>query len=310
MRILLLGGSGFIGSRVAEHLLLSGHEVAVVHRGGRPVPPGSVSLLADCRESGRLTTALATFHPEALIDLIAYAVTDVDRVLAALTGQLRRLTLISSGDVYSAYGAFLGQEPPPPNAEPAPESGALRRSRYPYRTQASSPDDVRHDYDKILVEERYRDRSPAPVTTLRLPMVYGPGDPHQRVAADIARLRDAPGGVLELYPDEAAWRCTRGYADDVAAAIALATTHPEALGRTYNVGELDALTTREWLAAIAQAIEAPTVIRESPTALPSLPANWTLSVLSATDRIRRELGYVEPVGRVEAVRRTARAAVP
>jgi nucleoside-diphosphate-sugar epimerase len=308
MRILLLGGTGFIGSRVVEPLLRAGHEVAVVHRGQHPVPSGSVSLLADRRESGSLTVALGTFNPEALIDLIAYTVADVDQVLPALPGQLHRLTLISSGDVYAAYGAFLGQEPPAPSAGPAPESGALRRGRYPYRNQAPFPDDVLHDYDKILVEERYRDRSPVPVTTLRLPMVYGPGDPHYRVAAEITRLRNAPRGVLELHPDEAAWRCTRGYADDVAAAIALATTHSKALGRTYNVGEPDALTTREWLAAIARAIESPTIIRESPTAVPSLPANWTVSVVSATGRIRRELRYLEPVGRVDGVRRTARAA--
>jgi nucleoside-diphosphate-sugar epimerase len=307
MRILLLGGTGFIGSLVVEHLLLASHEVAVVHRGHQPVPPGSVSLIADRDDPGLLKAAVEAFHPEALIEMIAYTATDADHVLAVLPTQLRRLTVVSSGDVYATYGAFLGQEPPPQSANPSTETAALRRGRYPYRAKATSPTDVLYDYDKILVEERYRDRSPVPVTILRLPMVYGPSDPNRRVAADLARFRDAPGGVLELHPEEAAWRCTRGYVVDVAAAIALATTRPEALGRTYNVGDVDAWTTREWLAAIGQSIESPTTIRERPTAVPSLPANWTVSIVSATDRIRRELGYVEPIGRTEGVRRSARA---
>jgi nucleoside-diphosphate-sugar epimerase len=308
MRVLLLGGTGFIGRRVVEHLLLTKHEVAVVHRGRQPVPPGSVSLLVDGRELRPLTAALAAFDPEAVIDMIAYTVADVTRILPALPGGLRRLTLISSGDVYAAYGAFLEQEPPPTNPEPASEDGALRRSRYPYRSRAPAPDDMLHDYDKILVEQRYRDGSTAPVTMLRLPMVYGPDDPHQRVAADLRRLRDAPDGLLQLHPLEAAWRCTRGYLDDVAAAIALATTHSEALGRTYNLGEPDALTTQEWLAEIAQAAELDIAIRTSGAALPSQPANWTVPVVSATDRIRRELGFLELVGRAEGLRRTVRAA--
>jgi nucleoside-diphosphate-sugar epimerase len=305
MRVLLLGGTGFIGRRVIGQLLRSGHEVAVVHRGHQPVPPGCHSLLAERSRAGPLTTALSTFHPEAVIDMIAYTVSDADRLLPALPDCLRRLTIISSGDVYAPYGAFLGHEPPIPSLHPSAETDALRRGRYPYRAQAPSPDHVFHDYDKILVEERYRDRSVAPVTILRLPMVYGSGDPHHRLASDLARLRDAPAGVLELHPDEAAWRCTRGYVDDVAAAIALATTHPAAVGRTYNVGEPDALTTRQWLEAVAAVTKVPAAIRESPAAAPSLPANWTVSVVTATDLIRSELGYVEPIGRTDALRRIA-----
>jgi nucleoside-diphosphate-sugar epimerase len=239
----------------------------------------------------------------------AYASGDVDQAGAALDGPLQRVTVISSGDVYATYGAFLGQEPPPPDpTAPIPETGALRSGRYPYRAQASGPDDLRHDYDKILVEAGYRARSPVPVTVLRLPIVYGPGDPHRRVATDLARLRDAPGGVLELHPQEAAWRCTRGYVDDVAAAIGLATTHPQALGQTYNLGEPDALSTREWLGAISQLGGIATEVRETPAAAPSLPVRWTVSLTVRTDRIRAELGYVEPIGRAEGLPRTVRAA--
>ena len=302
MRVLLLGGTGFIGPRITAQLLSTGHEVGVIHRGHHHVPPGSVSLLLDRRDRSRLAAALAAFHPEALIDMIAYTVTDVDVVLPALRQHLRHVTLISSGDVYRAYGAFLRLEPPPSSPGPAAEAGELRRSRYPYRGQALSPDDLLHDYDKILVEERYRAHSPVPVTTLRLPMVYGPGDPHRRVAADVRRLRDAPEGLLQLHSAEATWRCTRGYVDDVAAAIAVATVHPDAPGKTYNIGESDALTTQEWLTGLAQTFNLPTTIHPSPFVAPSHPADWSVSVVSTTSRIRSELAYVEPVGRATGLR--------
>ena len=304
MRLLLLGGTGFIGTPVAEQLIRGGHEVAVVHRGRQSPPPGVVSLIVDRRDIGALARAMAAFDPDGIVDLIAYTAADVGQALAALPKRLLRLTVISSGDVYAAYGAFRGLEPPPQNLAPAFEDGALRQSRYPYRAHAASTDDLLHDYDKILVEERCRLESPVPLTILRLPMVYGPLDPHRRVGAEVGRLRDAPGGILALHPAEAVWRCTRGYVEDVARAIGLAATHPEAVGRTYNVGERDALTTVEWLTAIADATGSKTRIVSTASATPSQPVNWSVPVVAATGRIRRELGDVEPVGRTEGLRRS------
>jgi nucleoside-diphosphate-sugar epimerase len=303
MRILLLGGTGFIGSQVAELLLLAGHQIGVVHRGRVTVPAGCSSLVADRTAPAALGAALSEFAPETLIDMIAYAAVDADRLMAVLPRELDRLVIISSGDVYASYGAFLGHEPPPPVSGPLSETGPLRVSRFPYRAQATSANDLRYDYDKILVEERFRDRAKVPVTVLRLPMVYGAGDPHHRVAADIHRLR-AGAGILRLHPTEAAWRCTRGYVSDVAAAVALAATHPGALGQTYNVGELEAWTQQQWLTALAQALDLPVAIHPDPEALPSLPARWTVSLAVSTERIRRDLGFVEPVGSTEGLRRS------
>ncbi len=48
-------------------------------------------------------------------------------------------------------------------------SAALRRTRYPYRTRASGPDDMLYWYDKIDVEEVARAGAPVRVTVLRLP---------------------------------------------------------------------------------------------------------------------------------------------
>lgn len=68
MRILLTGGAGFIGSHVAEHLLLEGHEVAIVDNfftGKREnLPKGVVFYEADIRSG--CSTAFEEFRPEAM----------------------------------------------------------------------------------------------------------------------------------------------------------------------------------------------------------------------------------------------------
>lgn len=68
MRILLTGGAGFIGSHVAEQLLLEGHEVAIVDNlftGKREnLPKGAVFYEADIRSG--CGTAFEEFRPEAM----------------------------------------------------------------------------------------------------------------------------------------------------------------------------------------------------------------------------------------------------
>jgi nucleoside-diphosphate-sugar epimerase len=45
-----------------------------------------------------------------------------------------------------------------------------------------------------------------------------------------------------------------------------------------------------------------------PETPPSLPARWSVWLVADTSRIRRELGFVEPVGREEGLRQTVAAA--
>lgn len=299
----MLGGTGFIGRHVAAGFCRTGHEVAVVHRGRTPVPPGCHSLLADRWKPASLEAAIAGYIPDVIVDMLGYTARDATTLAGALPAHLSRLVLVSSGDVYAMYGAFLGHEASPATDGPVGEQGALRSRLYPYRDQADSDDDFRHDYDKILVEQKLRELAPVPVTIVRLPMVYGPGDPQRRVQAEVARLRPQAGD-LTLNAVEAAWRCTRGFVEDVAAAIVLAGLAPGATGQTYNVGEPDALTQREWLELIGRAAGWPGRVRTDPAVPPSLPADWSVSLVTSTVRIREQLGYSEAVGRQEGVRRT------
>jgi nucleoside-diphosphate-sugar epimerase len=304
--VALLGGTGFIGRRVARRLVEGGAAVSTIQRGrtaSTAAVPGAQSITADRSDPAALRAALAEARPVVLVDMIAYTAADADRLLDALPGPLERLVVISSGDVYWTYGGFLGHPSSDPPTAPLDESAAVRTARYPYRAQAAGPDDRWYDYEKLDVEERLRAGSPVPVTVLRLPMVYGPGDPQRRVAGALERL-ESSRGTLRLNPVEAAWRATRGYVDDVADAIALATLHARAVGATYNVGEAEALSEREWIAAVAGAAGWRGEVIADPGTPPSLPAHWEFPLVTSTGRIREQLGYEERVGRAEGVRRS------
>jgi nucleoside-diphosphate-sugar epimerase len=190
---------------------------------------------------------------------------------------------------------------------PLAESAPLRERWYPYRDMAPGPDDMTYSYEKILVERAAQSAPGVAATVLRLPMVYGPGDRQRRVQGYVERLRRELAR-LALAPAEAAWRCTRGYVEDVAAAVALAASDERAAGQVFNVGEADALSEREWVAAIAAATGWAGEIVTDPSTPPQLPANWAVPLVMDTRRLRDLLGFAEPVGRAEGLRRIVRDA--
>lgn len=308
MRVAVIGSTGFIGRYVARWLTAGGHEVIGIQRGSSSTQvPGVRNLTADHHDLPTLASALAQAAPTILVDMVAYTADDTDRLTAALPATVRRLIMISSGDVYWTYDAFRGLGDPEAVAERISESAPLRQRLFPYRPQASGPEDLLYSYEKILVEQRARAGSPVPITVLRLPMVYGPRDPNRRVEGYLQRLA-TESSLLRLNSAEAQWRCTRGYVEDVTWAIALTAVDDRAAGEVYNIGEPEALTEHSWVEAIAQAAGWPGRVVADPSAPPSLPANWSVPLTVDTKHIRAHLGYEEPVGRAEGLRRTVQAA--
>jgi nucleoside-diphosphate-sugar epimerase len=146
-----------------------------------------------------------------------------------------------------------------------------------------------------------------PATVLRLPAVYGPGNNHHRTFEYLKRMDDRRPATL-LNKVRASWRWSRGYVENVAAAIVLAATDERAKGRTYNVGEKEACTETEWVRSIGQAVgwagEVRGLAEEDLPPHLKTPYDWRHDCVSDTGRIRKELGYEEPVPLREALRHT------
>jgi len=254
VRVLFVGGTGFIGEPTVRRLATSGHDVAVFHRGDRTpaLPDGVARFVGDRARIPEHAARLRAWKPDVVVDFIAFTEGDVGCVLRAFRGTARRLVVLSSLDVYRAYDRLVRARPGPPDAIPLREDAPLREAAFPRRRWASGPDDAMWDYDKLPVERATVSDPELPGTVLRLPAVYGPGDRRRHLVGRYLKRMDSGTGALDIDAAMSRWRCTRGYVEDVADAIALASVDPRASGRTYNVGETDPVAEGDWVRAIAR----------------------------------------------------------
>ena len=93
----------------------------------------------------------------------------------------------------------------------------------------------------------------------------------------------------------ARWKCPRGYVDNVAAAIVLAVTDDRAAGQVYNIAEPIAFTEAEWVHRIGEVAGWRGEVVTVPRNRIPLPYRVEQSLDTDSGRIRRELGYAEPV---------------
>ena len=208
MRILVIGGTNFIGPHLVWRVVGRGHEVAVFHRGqAEAALPASVRRLRGDRHRLRDHRAeFARFGPDVVVDMIDYTEDDALGLVETFRGLARRAVVPSSGDVYRAYGRFLGIEAGPVEPKPLAEDAPLRSALFPYREKARGTDDFLYSYDKIPVERVVMAEPALPATVLRLPMTYGPGDPFGGLSPYLKRMDDNRPAIV-LREDMARWKC-------------------------------------------------------------------------------------------------------
>src|SRR6266702_7257461 len=304
MRILVIGGTRFMGPLVMRSLSKSGHEVTVFHRGQTrtDLPRCVKEFLGDRSSLTESAVELQRLAPEVVLDMIPFTEQDALEAMSIFTGTAHRLVAISSQDVYRAFGRVNGKETGPVESIPITEKSALRQNLYPYRGEIlrnqDDPKRWQDDYDKILVERVVMSDANLPGTVLRLPMVYGPGDYQHRLFSYLKRMDDNRSFIL-LDEVEAGWRWTHGYVENVADAIALAVTDERATGHIYNVGEPFTFTMAEWISKIGQAAGWQGKIVTIPQGRLPKPLRWDINaeqhIVVDTSRIRQELGYKERI---------------
>jgi nucleoside-diphosphate-sugar epimerase len=311
MRVLVIGGTNFIGPHVVATLHRLGHGITVYHRGNHEpeLPPAVRHVHSQAAGIPVLhfPSELSDPAPDIVLHMFPVGEQDAQAAVARFAGIARRMVALSSGDVYRAYGRLLGTEAGPVEKVPLDEQAPLRESFYPYRHAAAGRADWMFHYEKILAERAVMKHPSLPGTVLRLPAVYGPGDPHRRLRPYIRRMDDERRAVL-LEEAQAAWRWTHGYVENVADAIALAVVDDRAAGKIYNVGELQTPTVAERVRQIGQVAGWSGEVRAVKTErLPShlrTPYSTHQDLVMDTSRLPLELGWVETHSTDEGIRRT------
>ncbi|WP_193227646.1 NAD-dependent epimerase/dehydratase family protein [Aureimonas psammosilenae] len=272
----MIGGTRFIGAHVVRRLHDAGHAVVVFHRGAssNPVLP-EIEHVLDPRAEYPITAFPSELQRDfdVVVHMVAMGEADTRAAVDAFEGRTGRLVLISSCDVYRAYGRLTQMEVAPPDALPLSETAPLRSALYAYRHREEQLGAFARDYDKVLAEAVMRNADGVDWTILRLPKVYGPED-----NADLATIYG-----FSAVPE---WRWTHGHVGNVATAIVLAATSAKAANEVFNVGEGHTPTMGERLAKLPP--------RPASKAEPP-PFNFSQSLVLETSRIREKLGYAEEI---------------
>ena len=187
MRILVLGGTSFVGRAIVEDALGAGADVTLFSRGktGPGLFPGLTRLIGD-RDAGDYS-ALRDGNWDAVVDVSGYLPRHVGQAMDALGDRAGRYLFISS---HAVYRRDVG----PGASEDAPRRPPLRDVR-----ATEDLDDETYGPSKVACEDdviaRYGDRS----TIVRPGKVAGPHDPSDMFTYWVRRT--AQGGRVALPGD-------------------------------------------------------------------------------------------------------------
>jgi nucleoside-diphosphate-sugar epimerase len=241
MKVLILGGTRFVGRHVAQLLVERGDEVTLLHRGvtGAAID-GTTTLIGD-RSVPEGLAVLENRRFDAVLDMSAYFSAWTQAAIEALAGRAAHYVFVSSGAVYRPVAELPWPESTP--FGPNPIWGAYGR-------------------EKVASEQVLWDAHAAGrfvVTAFRFPFILGPGNFADRESFVIGRLL---AGRPILLPADGSALNQFVYAADVARALVAALDRPEtAGGEAYNCTHPSAITNRGWVELCAQVLAiTPTIV--------------------------------------------------
>jgi nucleoside-diphosphate-sugar epimerase len=262
MHHLVIGGTGFIGGHLVEHLVERGGQVRVLaRRAERPTwlparaeliqgdvsDPATVAAAAEGADLVYVATPLPRAEPNEWAALTVLDVTLRGLVAACQRARVSRLVYVSGVDV---YGTNLPGRPVDESFPPAPATAAAR---------------LRVAAEAILRSAAGR----LPVVIVRPVTVFGPRDEH--LTRPLLDAYACPPGPSLVGGGRA--RLSLVYVRDVARALALAARHPYAIGETLNASGCST-TWRAFIATVCAELGVPTPRPGLPYPLAMLLDRW------------------------------------
>ncbi|MFL5261515.1 MAG: NAD-dependent epimerase/dehydratase family protein [Anaeromyxobacteraceae bacterium] len=240
MRVLVIGGTRFVGYGLVWRLLAGGHRVTVLNRGVTRDPFGErVERLVADRKGPDFARRLERRDFDAAVDFAAYDGDDGRRAAEVLAGRVGHYVMISSGQVYLVRERDAAERARPAREEDYDGPLLPRPAAEPdlgewlYGTGKRACEDA-------LAEAFVRLRFPA--TRVRIPMVNGERDYLRRPEAYLWRLLD--GGPI-LLPDGGKVKTRHVYGGEVARFLAAILGRPVTYGRALNLAQEETPTIAE-----------------------------------------------------------------
>lgn len=234
-RVLVIGGTLFIGRALVDQLLERGDDIVIMHRGkGTPFGSRVGEIRCDRNDGAAVRDALEGTSFDVVYDNVydwqrGTTADQVSSAAIAASDGLRRYVFMSSVAVYGEGGEY-------------DEDSPLVPSDYPNPYSAQKADSERALFD-------LHRRSSIPVTTLRPAFVHGPNNPFDRESFFWDRLL---AGRPIIMPEDGRRTMQWVHSHDVARAAVLAANDDAAIGHAYNLASYPAVTQIEFVEVLAR----------------------------------------------------------
>ena len=207
MRILIMGGTRFIGVSLTKILVAQGHEVVLFNRGNKPAPvEGIKQIHGDRKNPVELKEKLQGQKFDAIFDNNGRELKDTKPLVEIFKGQLQHFIYVSSAGVY------------------------LPSTQMPHRED--DPVDPQSRHKGKYETEKYLASEKIPFTSVRPTYIYGPGNYNDLEAWFFDRLsRNLP----ILIPEAGLHFTQFGHVEDLAMAMSAVLGNQKAIGQIYNI---------------------------------------------------------------------------
>jgi len=237
MKVLFIGGTGFISSAVSRVAVARGIELYHLNRGKRGLEiPGVRTIVADIHQPGQAEAALGDQTFDVVVDWIAFTPADIERDLALFAGRVKQFIFISSASAYQK----------PPSHPIITESTPLYNPHWEYSR------------NKIACEDRllraWREDG-FPITLVRPSLTYDTNLPIAIGGWDSYTLVDRikTGRPLIVHGDGSSlWVVT--HSDDFARGFVGLLGHTQAIGHAFHITTDEVLTWNQIYETIADAV--------------------------------------------------------
>lgn len=299
MRVLLIGGTGNIGTAITRGLLARGDTVTHFNRGraGDEFAGRVEQLTGDRNDSAAFEAAMATAGPfDCVIDMIAYHPEQVQSAIRALSGRTAQYIYCSTVDVYTKPAA---RYPITEDAERNPSP------TFPYAFDKGKCE--------RLLEEAHA-KSGFPFTSIRPAATYcedrGLLPLIGTAEGLITRIREGKP-VIVMGDGSSFW--VSAHRDDVGPAFVAAAGNPATIGKGYHVAGEEWLTWKRYFGTVAEVLGVPMpelvciptdiLVKLAPKEAAWTWMNFHYNNLFDNTRAKQELGYRYTVSWREGVGR-------